>query len=96
MPQFGSPQNDLYIGDPRHRRLALLCAAPPVLLFVITLVLISFTSAFDGLAFGAVSWALLVAIGQFAVAIIVGHIYIRRAEDLEGSMTPGGNAGVTS
>ena len=84
MSQAGPPGHAVYIGDSQHRKLALWCAGPPVALFVVSLALISFTSVLDGLAFGPVSWALVVALGQFLIAIVVGHIYTRRAEALEG------------
>jgi len=71
------------VQEPRRRRLTMWCSIPPVAFFVVCLVLMNFTTAFDGLAFGPVSWAIVVALIQFVVAIAVGHTYVRRAAALD-------------
>lgn len=60
-----------------HGRLALWCLGPPVVFFVGTQWLTNFTSVLNGFVFGAVSWAMLLAVAQFAVAIVVGVVYVR-------------------
>lgn len=75
----------VHVDDPRRRRLVLLCAAPPIVLLMVTVLLIVATQVLDPPAFGGLSWAYVVCIAQFALTIVLGHIYIRRIEALERS-----------
>ena len=63
-----------------RRALAFRLAALVCLVFFPLPILGNFTSVLDGVVFGGVSWAWIYAVAQFAVAIIVGRFYSRRAD----------------
>lgn len=72
-------QPGLYVRDRRQRRLVLLCVGPAVVIFLVSVLLISFTDLLDGAAVGPLSWAALLAIGQFVLAVFLGHVYVSKA-----------------
>lgn len=78
-----SSDGDPYVIDPAARRLAVECVVPPIVVFVVSLYLINFTTVLDGRAAGPVTWAALVAVGQFVIAIGLGHFFLVRAEVLD-------------
>ncbi len=78
-----TPPEQLRVTDPRRLRLTAWCVGPPLCVFLISMVLINFTSSLDGTIAGAVSWAYVVAVAQFVIAIVAGHVYISRVEVLE-------------
>jgi len=80
-----APPEPLHVTDPRRRRLTAWCVGIPLGVFLISMVLINFTSALDGTIAGAVSWAYVVAVAQFVIALLAGHVYINRVELLEHS-----------
>lgn len=83
MTHLSQDSGDTGLDDLRRRRLTLWCSLGPIAVFVVSLYLMSFTSVLDGLAFGPVSWAVLVAVAQFVVAVAVGHIYVSRSTALD-------------
>ena len=62
----------------RHKpTVAVLCVVIPIVLFIVSQVLINFTSVLNGFVVGPISWAMLVAVGQFALAIVGGMVYLQ-------------------
>ncbi|MCF6389706.1 DUF485 domain-containing protein [Mycobacterium sp. MBM] len=74
-------------GRAAHRRLVMWCLAPPIVFFIGSQWLTNFTTVLNGFAVGAISWALLLAVLQFVVAIVVGFIYVRAVDRLEAAET---------
>ncbi len=73
-----------HLSESAHRRLVLWCLTPPIVFFIGSQWLTNFTAVLNGFVAGAISWAMLLAILQFVVAIVVGFLYVRvldRTED---------------
>ena len=88
-----SDEGPLLVADAAQRRLAWWCCAPPVVLFLAAIALAVFTDVLDGPAVGPLSWAYVVAVGQFVIAIACGQLYLslveRRAQTGADARRPG-------
>ncbi len=77
---FPEPDIPLYESDQHARRLAAYCVTPPIVILLVSLYLMIFTRTLDGFAFGPVSWAALVSVAQFVIAVGVGIVYLTRSQ----------------
>lgn len=79
----GAGRNQIAINGTASRRVIVWCVGVPAVLFIVSQVLTNFTSVLNGFVFESISWALLVAMVQFAIAVIAAFAYLYVLRDYD-------------